>query len=62
MAYTVIWDGKEGVLEKAPFQDEASAKSYAVAVFPARKMDYGVVAAEVWDDSGKVVFRYPNGQ
>ncbi|UVK42019.1 hypothetical protein BPNPMPFG_003657 [Mesorhizobium sp. AR07] len=55
MAYTVIWYGKQGIVEKASFEAEKAARDHALATFSARNMD-GIVAVEVRKDDGTVVF------
>ena len=42
MAYTVIWYGKQGIVEKTPFDAEKAARDHALATFPDRKS--GIVA------------------
>jgi len=56
MAYMVIWYGKEGIVEKTPFDAEKAAKDHALATFLARKQNDGIVAVEVRKDDGTVVF------
>jgi hypothetical protein len=55
MAFTVIWYGKQGVVEKMPFDAEKAARDHALATFPARKQN-GIVAVEVRKEDGTVVF------
>ena len=55
MAFTVIWYGKQGVVEKMPFDAEKAARDHARATFPARKQN-GIVAVEVRKEDGTVVF------
>ena len=62
MAYTVIWYGKEGIVEKTPFDAEKVAKDDAIEMFAARKQDDGVVSVEVRKDSGAVVFSHAGGK
>ena len=47
MAYTVIWYGREGIVEKAPFNAEKTAKDHAVETFPARQQRDAIVSVEV---------------
>ena len=56
MGFTVIWYGKQGIVEKTPFDAEKAAKDHALATFPAGKQDHGIVAVEVRKDDGTVVF------
>jgi hypothetical protein len=56
MPYTVIWYGRQGIIEKVSFDAERDAREHAIAKFPARKADDGVVAVEVRNDKGAVVF------
>ena len=56
MVYTVIWYGKQGTVEKTPFDAEKEAKEHAQASFAARQQDDGVVAVEVRKPDGTVVF------
>lgn len=58
MAFTVIWYGRNGVIDKVKFDAEKSAKDHAVAMFQTRKGDDGVVSVEVRKDSGAVVFSH----
>ena len=58
MGYTVIWYGRQGIIEKATFDAERAAKDHAIAMFQTRKVDDGVVAVEVRKDSGAVVFSH----
>ncbi|MER9403408.1 hypothetical protein NKI36_05015 [Mesorhizobium caraganae] len=52
MVYTVIWYGKQGVVEKTPFDVEKDAKDHAQASFAIRQQDDGVVAVEVRKHDG----------
>lgn len=61
MAFTVIWYGRQGVVEKTPFDAEKAARDHALATFPARKQDDGIVAVEVRKDDGTVVFSQAGG-
>jgi hypothetical protein len=54
MSYTVIWYGREGIVEKTTFDAEKNAKDHAIATFPTRKA--GIVAVQVRKDDGTVVF------
>ena len=56
MAFKVIWYGKQGVVEKISFDAEKAARDHALATFPARKQNDGIVAVEVRKDDGTVVF------
>jgi hypothetical protein len=56
VAYTVIWYGKKGIVEKTPFDAEKAARDHIFAAFPARKQDDGIVAVEIRKDDGTVVF------
>ncbi|BCG96752.1 hypothetical protein [Mesorhizobium sp. 131-2-1] len=56
MSYTVIWYGKQGIVEKTPFDAEKAARDHALATFAARKQNDGIVAVEVRKDDGTVVF------
>jgi len=58
MAYTVIWYGRQGIVDKATFDAEKSAKDHAIAMFPTRKGDQGVVCVEVRKDNGAVVYSH----
>lgn len=55
MAYTLIWYGKQGIVEKVPFDAEKAARDHALAAFSGRKQE-GIVAVEVRKDDGTVVF------
>jgi hypothetical protein len=61
VAYTVIWYGKQGIVEKVPFDAEKAARNHALATFPARKEVDGIVAVEVRKDDGTVVFSKAGG-
>lgn len=56
MAFTVIWYGKAGIVAKTPFDAEKAARDHAMATFPARKLEDGIVAVEVRKEDGTVVF------
>jgi hypothetical protein len=55
----VIWYGKQGVVEKTPFDAEKAARDHALSTFPDRKA--GVVAVDVRKDDGAVVFSKAGG-
>jgi hypothetical protein len=55
VAYTLIWYGKQGILEKVSFDAEKAARDHAMASFPARAQE-GIVAVEVRKEDGTVVF------
>ncbi|MER9170544.1 hypothetical protein NKI12_24840 [Mesorhizobium australicum] len=61
MVYTVIWCGKQGVVEKSPFDAEKDAREHAQAAFATRQIDDGVVAVEVRKYDGTVVFSQAGG-
>jgi hypothetical protein len=56
VAYTVIWYGKRGIVEKTPFDAEKAARDHVMSTFPGRKLADGIVAVEVRKDDGTVVF------
>ena len=56
MVYTVIWNGKRGVIE------EKEAREHAQASFAARQQNDGVVAVEVRKPDGTVVFSQAGGR
>ncbi|QND57376.1 hypothetical protein [Mesorhizobium huakuii] len=58
MAYTVIWYGRQGIVDKLTFDAEKTAKDYAISMFPTRKGDEGIVSVEVRKDNGTVVFSH----
>jgi hypothetical protein len=58
MSFTVIWYGRLGIVDKAVFDTEKTAKDHAVSTFQARKCDDGVISVEVRKDNGAVVFSY----
>ena len=62
MAYTVIWYGKEGIVEKTPFDAEKTAKDHVVEMFPARQQRDAIVSVEVRKDNGAVVFSHAGGR
>ncbi|MCZ8546656.1 hypothetical protein OOJ09_20900 [Mesorhizobium qingshengii] len=43
-------------MAKTPFDAEKAARDHAMATFPARKLEDGIVAVEVRKDDGTVVF------
>jgi len=55
-AYTVIWYGRQGIVEKTPFEAEKVARDHGLATFPSRKEVDGIVAVEIRKDDGTVVF------
>jgi hypothetical protein len=61
VAYTVIWYGKQGIVERTPFDAEKAARDHAISTFPGRKQDDGIVAVEVRKDDGAVVFSQAGG-
>ncbi|RWC49317.1 hypothetical protein [Mesorhizobium sp.] len=61
MAYTVIWYGKQGILEKTPFDAEKVARDHLLETFGDRKLRDGVVSAEVRKEDGTVVFSQAGG-
>jgi len=60
VGFTVIWYGKQGIVEKTPFDAEKAARDHALATFPG-KQDHGIVAVEVRKDDGTVVFSQAGG-
>ncbi|MBZ9846157.1 hypothetical protein [Mesorhizobium sp. CA5] len=58
MAYTVMWYGVRGIIDKVTFDAEKMAKDHAITMFPTRKGDDGVVSVEVRKDNGAVVFSH----
>jgi hypothetical protein len=58
MAFTVIWYGRQGIVEKTLFDAEKAARDHAIAMFPTRKQDDGIVSVEVRKDNGAVVFSH----
>lgn len=58
MAYTVIWYGRHGIVDKVTFDAEKTARDHAIAMFQTRKGDDGVVSVEVRKDNGAVVFSH----
>ena len=61
MAFTVIWYGKAGIVAKTPFDAQKAARDNALQEFAARKLDDGIVAVQVRNDSGDVVFSHAGG-
>lgn len=61
MAYTLIWYGRQGIVEQIPFDAEKAARDQALATFPIRKEVDGIVAVEVRKDDGTVVFSLAGG-
>jgi hypothetical protein len=61
LAYTVIWYGKQGIVERLPFDAEKAARDHALETFPVRKEVDGIVAVEVRKDDGTVVFSQAGG-
>jgi len=59
VTFTVVWYGKQGIVEKAPFDTEKAARDHALATFRDRKS--GIVAVEVRKDDGTVVFSQAGG-
>ncbi|AZV17810.1 hypothetical protein EJ079_01155 [Mesorhizobium sp. M7A.F.Ce.TU.012.03.2.1] len=58
MPFTVIWYGRRGIVDKVSFDAEKAAKDHAIAMFPTRKGDDGIVSVEVRKDNGAVVFSH----
>lgn len=58
MAYTVIWYGRQGLIDRETFGAEKIAKDHAVSMFSTRKGYDGVVSVEVRKDNGTVVFSH----
>jgi hypothetical protein len=58
MVYTVIWYARRGVVDKVIFDTEKAAKDHAIAMFPTRRGDDGIVSVEVRKDNGAVVFSH----
>ena len=53
--YTLIWYGKQGIVDELPFEAEKAARDHALANFSNRNEE-GIVAVEVRKDDGTVVF------
>lgn len=62
MAYSVIWYGKEGIIEQTPFDAEKEARDFALASFAERQRNDGIVAVEVRKADGEVVFSKAGGK
>ncbi|PBB67406.1 hypothetical protein CK228_16425 [Mesorhizobium sp. WSM4312] len=58
MAFTVIWYGRQGIIDQETFDTEKVAKDHAIAMFQTRRGDDGVVCVEVRKDNGAVVFSH----
>ena len=58
MHYTVIWYGRQGLIDKMTFDAEKTAKDQATSMFATRKGDDGVISVEVRKDDGAVVFSH----
>ncbi|MDG4898840.1 hypothetical protein P9272_35765 [Mesorhizobium sp. WSM4976] len=58
MPYTVIWYGRQGLIDKISFDAEKTAKDHATSMFAIRKSDDGVISVEVRKDNGAVVFSH----
>ena len=58
MAFTAIWYGRQGIVDKEMFDAEKAAKDHAIAMFQTRKGDDGIVAVEIRKESGAVVFSH----
>jgi len=58
MAFTVIWYGKMGMVEKTSFDAERAARDHALATFASRKQIDSVVCVEVRKENGEVVFSH----
>ncbi|MER8523405.1 hypothetical protein NKH81_30530 [Mesorhizobium sp. M0959] len=58
MAYTVIWYGRQSIVDKEFFDSEKAAKDHAISMFQTRKGDDGIVSVEVRKDDGTVVFSH----
>lgn len=52
----MIWYGRQGIFEKTPFEAEKAALDHALATYASRKEVDGIVAMEIRNDDGKVVF------
>lgn len=61
VAYTLIWYGRQGIVEKVSFDAEKAARDHALANFPLRNQQ-GIVAVEVRKDDGTVVFSQAGGK
>lgn len=58
MAFTVIWYGRQGIVDKEMFDAEKSAKDHAISMFQTRKGDDGIVSVEIRKENGTVVFTH----
>ncbi|MER9580998.1 hypothetical protein [Mesorhizobium sp. M0276] len=58
MAFTVIWYGRQGIIDKVIFDAEKAAKDHATSMFQTRRGDDGIVSVEVRKDNGTVVFSH----
>lgn len=56
--YTVIWYGRQGLIDRMTFDAEKTAKDHATSMFSTRKGDDGVISVEVRKDNGAVVFSH----
>ncbi|MBZ9669049.1 hypothetical protein [Mesorhizobium sp. ES1-3] len=59
MAYTVIWYGRKGIIDKVTFDAEKVAKDHAMAMFQTRRGDDGAVSVEVRKDNGLLSLAMP---
>ncbi|MER8809851.1 hypothetical protein [Mesorhizobium australicum] len=55
MAFTVIWYGRQGIIDKVIFDAEKVAKDHAIST---RRGDEGIICVEVRKDNGTVVFSH----
>jgi hypothetical protein len=58
MAFTVIWYGRQGIVDKEMFDAEKAAKDHAISMFQTRKGDDGIVSVEIRKENGTVVFSH----
>ncbi|AZO41464.1 hypothetical protein EJ076_10205 [Mesorhizobium sp. M7D.F.Ca.US.005.01.1.1] len=58
MAFTVIWYGRQGIVDKEIFHAEKAAKDHAISLFQTRKGDDGIVSVEIRKENGTVVFSH----
>ncbi|ESY89131.1 MULTISPECIES: hypothetical protein [unclassified Mesorhizobium] len=58
MAFTVIWYGRQGIIDKVIFDAEKVAKDHAISMFQTRRGDEGIICVEVRKDNGTVVFSH----
>ena len=56
MPFTVIWYGRQGIVDKMAFDAEKDARDHAIATYSVRRETDGIVAVEVRKDNGAVVF------